>query len=52
MDAKNERVEESVKQMMSERNEVSQVSPGLLKLSGAEHSIAPISDMKCCCSDL
>lgn len=30
MDAKTERVEEAVKQMMPEHNEVSQVSPGLL----------------------
>lgn len=50
MDAKPERVEEA-KRMMSELNEVSQVSPGLLKLSRAEPSIAPISDPKCC-SDL
>lgn len=52
MDAKTERVEEAVKQMMSEHNEVSQVSPSLIKLSRAEHSIAQISDLKCCCSDL
>lgn len=52
MDAKTEQVEEAVKQMMSECNEVSQVSPGLLKLSRAEHSIAPVSDLKCCRSDL